>query len=166
MRRCLGREPNPPFPILGSPENLPYGGWGRVMLAGCASIPERELENAFKYQRLKRNDQEFVQSIKSEYQTLASTAWKNMEAGRTGQYVGILELGDDALLARIHLIRAARSTIDVQIFIWKDDPTGCFVFDELVKAAGRGVLVPIDALNMPAPSTMLNQPVSAGWMSS
>jgi hypothetical protein len=82
-----------------------------ALLGGCASIPERELENAFKYQRLMRNDQEVVQPIKSEYQTLASKAWKNMEAGRTGQYVGILELGDDALMARIHLIRAARSTI-------------------------------------------------------
>lgn len=122
-----------------------------ALLAGCASIPERELENAFKYQRLKRSDLDTTKPIQSEYQSLADQAWKNMEAGRTEQYVSILELGDDALLARIHLIRSARKSIDIQTFIWKDDPTSRFVFDELVTAAERGVLVRllIDALNKP-----------------
>ncbi len=125
---------------------------GAGLLAGCSSIPERQLENAFKYQRLKRADVEISKPIKSEYQDLASKAWKNMEAGGTAEYVSMLELGDDALLARIHLIRSARRSIDVQTFIWKDDPTSQFVFDELVKAAERGVLVRIliDALNKPA----------------
>ncbi len=122
-----------------------------ALLAGCASIPERELENAFKYQRLKRSDLEAAQPIQSEYQSLADKAWENQDAGRTEQYVSILELGDDALLARIHLIRSARKAIDIQTFIWKDDPTSRFVFDELVAAAERGVLVRIliDALNKP-----------------
>ncbi|MEA2069631.1 MAG: phospholipase D family protein [Verrucomicrobiota bacterium] len=122
------------------------------MLAGCSSIPERELENAFKYQRLKRSEIEVAQPIPSEYQDMASKAWKNMEAGGTAEYVSILELGDDALLARIHLIRSAKRSVDIQTFIWKDDPTSRFVFDELIQAAERGVLVRIliDALNMPA----------------
>ncbi len=118
-------------------------------LSGCSSIPERELENAFKYQRLKRSEIAEAQPIKSEYQALASKAWKNMEAGGLAEYVTILEQGDDALLARIHLIRAARKSIDIQTFIWTDDPTSRFIFDELVAAAERGVLVRIliDALN-------------------
>jgi phosphatidylserine/phosphatidylglycerophosphate/cardiolipin synthase-like enzyme len=122
-----------------------------ALWAGCSSIPERELENAFKYQRLKRADITLAQPIDSEYQTFADKAWKNMEMGRSEQYVGILELGDDALLARIHLIRAARKSIDIQTFIWKDDPSSRFIFDELLKAAERGVLVRIliDALNQP-----------------
>ena len=125
---------------------------GAGVLAGCSSIPERELENAFKYQRLKRSEIEVAKPIPSEYQDLASKAWKTMEAGGTAEYVSILELGDDALLARIHLIRSAKQSIDIQTFIWKDDPTSRFVFDELVEAAERGVLVRllIDALNMPA----------------
>ena len=120
-----------------------------VLLAGCSSIPERELENAFKYQRLKRYKIEIVKPIESEYQDLASKAWKNLEAGGTAEYISILELGDDALLARIHMIRSATRSIDVQTFIWKDDPVSRFVFDELVKAAERGVLVRllIDGVN-------------------
>ncbi|WP_168442323.1 phospholipase D-like domain-containing protein [Pontiella desulfatans] len=130
---------------------------GCVLVAGCSSIPERELENAFKYQRLKRYDIELAKPIASEYQTLASKAWKTMAAGGTSEYVSILELGDDALLARIHLIRSAKESIDIQTFIWKDDPTSRFVFDELVKAAERGVLVRIliDAVNTPATPAQL-----------
>jgi len=124
---------------------------GMVLLAGCTSVPERELENAFKYRRFKRYDQKIAKPIPSEYQALADQAWKNRAAGGTAEYVSILELGDDALLARIHLIRSARRSIDVQTFIWKNDPTSLFVFDELVKAAERGVLVRIlfDAMVMP-----------------
>ncbi|MDF7826266.1 phospholipase D family protein [Pontiellaceae bacterium B12227] len=120
-----------------------------ALLTGCSSIPERELENAFKYQRLKRYDIEIVKPIESEYQDLASKAWKNLEAGGTAEYISILELGDDALLARIHMIRSATRSIDVQTFIWKDDPVSHYVFDELVKAAERGVLVRllIDGMN-------------------
>ncbi len=55
----------------------------------------------------------------------------------------LLEDGDDALLARIHLIRAARESIDVQTFIWVYDDSGLFVFRELLAAARRGVKVRI-----------------------
>jgi phosphatidylserine/phosphatidylglycerophosphate/cardiolipin synthase-like enzyme len=122
-----------------------------ALLAGCVGIPERELENAFQYQRLKPSRVDEKSPIPSEYQQLASKAWKNMEAGGLAEYVSILETGDDALLARIHLIRCAQRSIDLQTFIWKDDPTTRFIFDELVKAAERGVSVRmlIDALNMP-----------------
>ncbi len=56
-------------------------------------------------------------------------------------YGYLLENGDDALLARIHLIRQARETIDIQTFIWKSDDTGWFMFYELYLAAARGVQV-------------------------
>ncbi len=123
-----------------------------ALLAGCSTVPERELENAFIYQRLKRYDIEDIEPVRSEYLDLASKAWKTMEQGGEAEYVSILELGDDALLARIHLIRAARQSIDIQTFIWKDDPSSRFVFDELVRAAERGVLVRIliDAMVAPA----------------
>lgn len=123
-----------------------------LISAGCSSIPERDLENAFRYQRLKRHEIQTSKPQNSEFQTLADQAWETMEQGGSEQYVSILELGDDALLARVHLIRSARSAIDLQTFIWKDDPTSRFIFDELVKAAERGVLVRvlIDALNRPA----------------
>ena len=56
-------------------------------------------------------------------------------------YGYLLELGDDALLARIHLIRNARETIVIQTFIWAPDESGTFVFYELLEAARRGVKV-------------------------
>ena len=122
-----------------------------LLLAGCVGIPQRELENSFQYRSQKPSAVEEREPIDSRYQELASKAWKNMEEGGRAEYVSILETGDDALLARIHLIRAARHTIDLQTFIWKDDSTTRFVFDELVKAAERGVSVRmlIDGLNMP-----------------
>ena len=122
-----------------------------ALLAGCSTIPERELENAFRYRRLKQSGVDAAQPIKSEYHDYASKAWKTMEAGGLAEYVSILELGDDALLARIHLIRSAHHSIDIQTFIWKDGPTTRFMLDELVAAARRGVRVRIliDALNMP-----------------
>lgn len=55
--------------------------------------------------------------------------------------VHLLEIGDDALLARIHLIRHARKSVYVQTFIWSDDETGRYMFRELLLAARRGVKV-------------------------
>ena len=55
--------------------------------------------------------------------------------------VTILNTGDDALLARIHLIRSASEQIDIQTYIWMNDETGRYVFYELIEAAKRGVRV-------------------------
>jgi phosphatidylserine/phosphatidylglycerophosphate/cardiolipin synthase-like enzyme len=52
-------------------------------------------------------------------------------------------MGDDALLARIHLIRNATESIEIQTFIWAPDESGQFVFWELYQAALRGVQVRI-----------------------
>ncbi len=55
----------------------------------------------------------------------------------------VLDEGETALVARLHLIRAARDTIDVQTYIWDHDDAGLLVLDELVQAAWRGVKVRI-----------------------
>ena len=57
--------------------------------------------------------------------------------------VTILNIGDEALLARLHLIRAAQRTISIQTFIWADDATGQLLMHELIEAATRGVKVKI-----------------------
>lgn len=59
----------------------------------------------------------------------------------TGNVVGLLERGDHALQFRTHLIRNARTSIDIQTFIWANDECGSFVFKELLDAAHRGVKV-------------------------
>lgn len=65
-----------------------------------------------------------------------------------GNRVAILSGGYDALLLRVHLIRQAKKSIDVQTFIWTNDETGRLVMWELIEAARRGVKVRIIADQM------------------
>ena len=58
-------------------------------------------------------------------------------------FVNILDLGDDALLSRIHLIRQAKKAIYIQTFIWKGDESCRFLEYELIQAAKRGVKVKV-----------------------
>jgi len=63
--------------------------------------------------------------------------------------VVLLDHGQDSLLARVHLIRSARRTIDLQTFHFEGDDAGRVVLDELRAAAQRGVKVRLlmDQLN-------------------
>lgn len=58
-------------------------------------------------------------------------------------YINVLDIGDEALLSRIHLIRCAKKAIYIQTFIWSDDEAGRWVAYELIEAARRGVKVKI-----------------------
>lgn len=61
---------------------------------------------------------------------------------RTGSHhVTLLDVGEPALIIRLHLIRAARERIDLQNFILRRDDTGGLVLNELLNAARRGVQV-------------------------
>lgn len=62
-----------------------------------------------------------------------------------GNQVLMLSGGYDALLVRIHLIRQARKSIDIQTFIWSNDECGRLLMYELIEAAKRGVKVRIIA---------------------
>jgi len=69
------------------------------------------------------------------------------DAGK-GNRVAILSGGYDALLLRVHLIRHARTSIDIQTFIWTNDECGRLLIYELIEAARRGVKVRIIADNL------------------
>lgn len=56
-------------------------------------------------------------------------------------YALILDYGQDALLARLDLIRGAQRSIDIQTYIYDEDDAGHLVLDELLAAARRGVKV-------------------------
>jgi cardiolipin synthase C len=58
-----------------------------------------------------------------------------------GNHVAIINDSYDALLLRVHLIRTARESIDIQTFIWADDACGKIFRYELVQAMQRGVRV-------------------------
>ncbi|WP_291218221.1 phospholipase D family protein [Dokdonella sp.] len=84
-------------------------------------------------------------AIGTPLRALAEQARMDSTAERPTHYVNLLELGEDALLLRVHLIRAARESIDIQTFIWADDDAGRLLLDELLAAARRGVRVRIIA---------------------
>ncbi len=79
----------------------------------------------------------------SPYHALAERALRESRSDAPVHYVGLLDRGEDSLLLRIHLIRAARTSIDVQTYIFAEDDAGFLMLDELVKAARRGVKVRI-----------------------
>lgn len=75
-------------------------------------------------------------------------SWKLQDANpfaegdpERGNHVTILDYGRDALLARVHLIRAAEYSIDIQTFILENDESGRYLAYELIEAAKRGVKV-------------------------
>ncbi|MFK8012471.1 MAG: phospholipase D family protein [Marinicellaceae bacterium] len=57
--------------------------------------------------------------------------------------ITLLEKGQDSLLVRLHLIKSAQSSIDIQTFIWVNDESGHLMLTELLAAAKRGVKVNI-----------------------
>jgi len=59
--------------------------------------------------------------------------------GRSG--VELLRDGVDAFAMRVWLLRNAERSIDLQYYIWHDDLTGHLLFEEVRKAADRGVRV-------------------------
>ncbi len=55
----------------------------------------------------------------------------------------LLDHGEDSLLLRLHMIRAAKETIEIQSFIWVNDEAGHLMIRELLAAAKRGVKVKV-----------------------
>lgn len=68
-------------------------------------------------------------AIASHFHQLAAEALEGSIPDAPKHYVSLLNIGEDALIARIHLIRAARESIDSQVFIWVDDAVGHLMFD-------------------------------------
>jgi phosphatidylserine/phosphatidylglycerophosphate/cardiolipin synthase-like enzyme len=60
-----------------------------------------------------------------------------------GHHAGIVDSGNEALILRLHLLRHATTSIDLQSFIWINDDVGYAVMNECVRAAERGVRVRI-----------------------
>ncbi len=75
--------------------------------------------------------------------SMAETAMAHSRPEAPTHRVTLLESGEDALLARLNLIRAARVRLDVQSFIYAQDDSGFLILNELLAAARRGVRVRI-----------------------
>jgi cardiolipin synthase C len=81
-------------------------------------------------------------SISSPLQDLADSL-SNSSDSKNLHSATILDIGVKSLEARIHLIRAARNSIEVQTYIWASDEIGELFAKELIAAAKRGVKVRI-----------------------
>jgi phosphatidylserine/phosphatidylglycerophosphate/cardiolipin synthase-like enzyme len=102
-------------------------------------------------------------AIASEFHDLAEQAQKESSDETPRHFVSFLNYGKDALLARIHLIRSAKKSIEVQTYIWANDEVGQLVFMELLRAARRGVNVRIivDQITVTAAPALIAQLASA-----
>jgi putative cardiolipin synthase len=106
-----------------------------LALAACAVPPSKEdVDRAIL--ELRDTSSSGEQPIESEMRDLADQLLAAQE-----HQVAVLNVGADALTSRIHAIRAARESIDIQTFLWAPDDSGDLLFQELTLAARRGVRV-------------------------
>ena len=72
---------------------------------------------------------------------LAARAFTRSTPAAPQHYALLLDSGQDALVARLDLIRSATTSIDLQTYIFDEDDAGQLFIDELLAAARRGVRV-------------------------
>ena len=72
---------------------------------------------------------------------LGERAMAESAPGQPRHYALLLDYGQDALVARLDLIRGARHSIDLQTYIFDEDDAGHLILDELMAAVRRGVQV-------------------------
>lgn len=96
-----------------------------LLAGGCASLAPRE-----------RPDERAASPV-------VGAQWDDIARVRGGDWFLPLNSGDDALAWRLRAIRSARTSIDLQTFLWLPDRVGLAMRDELRAAADRGVRVRI-----------------------
>lgn len=120
-----------------------------LALAGCTTLPKPQMRAAAGYAEAGRaaatscegSAEPACQVIDSPLLALGEQALAASTPEAPRHFATLLDRGQDALIARVHLIRAARRSIDLQSFIYDTDDTGALVLEELLAAARRGVKV-------------------------
>jgi putative cardiolipin synthase len=119
---------------------------GLITLGGCSTLSSRDRLDAAELAERARASEVGCTPGKdcaaaSPLLDLGAQAVADSRAEAPRHHVMLLDRGQDALLARVHLIRAARTSIELQSFIFDADDTGGLVLEELLNAARRGVKV-------------------------
>ncbi len=114
--------------------------------SGCASLSQAEHARAVGIAQAARSQVVDCNAANacaepSALRDLADSAIADSTPAAPRHYALLLDRGEDSLLARLNLIRAARRTVDVQTYIFDTDDSSRMVLDELLAAAGRGVQV-------------------------
>ena len=110
-----------------------------LLLSACATLSQPQLDAAAAVAHAARSTR--VDCARADACALASPVMAM--ASPTGHRALILDDAPDALLLRVHMIRAARRSIDLQTYIFDEDDSAQLVLDELQAAAFRGVRVRI-----------------------
>ncbi|MGO4221607.1 phospholipase D family protein [Lysobacter sp. TAF61] len=117
-----------------------------LAVSGCASLSNAQRDRASAIAAAARPTRvdctrEDACAQSSPLRQLASRAFAESTPQAPRHYALIIDVGPDALLARINLIRSATTAIDLQTYIFDEDDAGRLVMDELLAAARRGVRV-------------------------
>ncbi len=125
--------------------------WSRLLapvlllcLSACAHLSEPQRRAALEYAHAAQETVEGCTTTCAVDSPLLALGDATAAASRPDaprHEVFLLDQGQDALLARVHLIRAARISIDLQTFHFARDDAGRVVLDALRDAARRGVRV-------------------------
>ena len=123
-----------------------------LLLGACSHVSRNERLQAADYAENARSTQVGCTTdcaVESPLLALGDQAYNASTPEAPRHSALILDEGQGALLARVHLIRAARRSIDLQTFHFARDDAGRVVLDELRAAAKRGVKVRLlmDQLN-------------------
>ena len=120
---------------------------GLALAAGaCTSLSPLQRERALRIAADARSnvdtcDRADACADPSPLHALGKRAYAQSTPAAPHHYALLLDYGQDALLARLNLIRSASREIDLQTYIFDEDDAGHLVLDELLDAARRGVHV-------------------------
>lgn len=124
----------------------PWLALAALLLGGCVTLSTPQREDAQRIAASARSIQIDCRdadacAMPSPLHGLADRMLAESAPGSPRHHAVLLDKGPDALLARIHLIRSARRSIDLQTYIFDEDDSAQLVLDELQAAAFRGVKV-------------------------
>lgn len=108
---------------------LPIGSWA---ISSCAPVPTLA-------------DKPVTRSLAAPSSGPMASASRRLASGRTKgeSSVMLLENNKEALDWRLALVDSARSSVDIQLYLWHGGASGSLLFDRLLNAADRGVRVRI-----------------------
>jgi putative cardiolipin synthase len=115
-----------------------------LALGACAHLGQREKASARAYAEAAQETATTCGpecAIDSPLLALGAAATAASTPAAPRHEVVLLDAGQDSLLARVHLIRAAKHSVDLQTFHFARDEAGRVVLDALQAAARRGVRV-------------------------
>jgi cardiolipin synthase C len=117
-----------------------------LLLAGCSLSRERVRRADAVIEQLRDHELSCARAdhcaADSPYHELYQ---ESLQAAAPHHFVTLLDHGADSLALRLHLVRSARKSIEVQTFIFSADDSGYLFLDELIRAARRGVRVRVIA---------------------